>query len=176
MFCFFKVLAAPIAVIFASLVAAGVALYVGYRQSKTAESQAKTALDKLRFDLFEKRYAIYAAAKEAIEIAFKRRDEDQMPDELQAILSKFEESRFFFPESIHSFLDQLRQDIEQFLKTNYVDRQFKERNVGNESVAIRGEILRREANLLTLQEGLYVTKQHLPQVFASDLAFPQLTG
>jgi len=59
--------------------------------------------------------------------------------------------------------------------TNYTDRKYIELNAGNQSVEMRGEILKRQANLLTLQQELYETKQSLPQRFASDLAFPQLT-
>ena len=169
---FFKDFAGPIATIIAAVVAS----FFIRRQWQTAQQQAHTALDQLRYNLFEKRYAIYAAAREAIGIAFEKRDQDTMPHELDALFLRFEEARFFFPDHIHAFLDQLRKDIKAFLTKNYQHGRNAAQHTDPQSAEIRGVLLGEEAALLSMQEGLYVTSQALPKTFADVLAFPQLTG
>lgn len=166
-----KDFAGPIATIIASVTAA----YFIRRQWLTAQQQANTALDQLRYNLFEKRYAIYMAARNAIAITFDKRDQDTMPDELNALFLSFEESRFFFPDHIHLFLDQLRKDIRAFLQKNFLHRKNVAQHTDPQSADIRKVLLDEEAALLALEEELYVTSQTLPKTFADVLAFPQLT-
>lgn len=64
MYYFFKDFAGPLATIIASVIAG----YFIYRQSKTAEKQAETALDQLRYNLFEKRFAIYEDVKQLLKL------------------------------------------------------------------------------------------------------------
>src|SRR5215468_8689136 len=59
---FFKDFAAPIATVIAAITAA----YFVWRPWQTAQNQAATALDQLRYNLFEKRYAIYEDARELL--------------------------------------------------------------------------------------------------------------
>ena len=94
--CNIVTLAGPAATIIASAAAVFVTYRIGRGQQKIAEKQAATALDQLRYNLFEKRYAIYEAARKATKIAFERRDADKMPAELNALFLTFEEARFFF--------------------------------------------------------------------------------
>jgi hypothetical protein len=169
---FLKDFAGPIATIIASVTAA----YFVRRQWLVAQQQADTAVDQLRYNLFEKRYAIYAAAREAIAITFDSRDEDRMPDKLNDLFPNFEESRFFFPDHIHLFLDQLRKDIKTFLQKNYLHRKNRAQHADSQSADLRKVLLDEEAALLKLQEELYVTCQTLPNTFGDVLAFPQLTG
>jgi hypothetical protein len=167
-----KDFAGPVATIIASITAA----YFVRRQWLTAQQQADTALDQLRYSLFEKRYAIYVAARKAVAISFERRDEDQMPAELSALFLHFEEARFFFPDQIYLFLDQLRKDIRTFLQKNYLHRKNIAQHTDIQSADVRKVLLDEEAALLTLQEQLYITSQMLPKTFADVLAFPQLTA
>ncbi len=169
---FLKDFAGPIATIIAAIAAA---IFVG-RQWRTAQQQADTAKDQLRYNLFERRYAIYAAASKAIAITFDKRDEDRMPDELNALFLIFEESRFFFPDHIHLFLDQLRKDIQIFLQKNYLHRKNTAQHADSQRADIRKLLLDEEAALSKLEEQLYVTSRTLPKTFADVLAFPQLTG
>jgi hypothetical protein len=60
MYSFFKDFAVPISTIVASFTAAFTAAYFVRQQWKTAEKQAETAIDQLRWNLFTKRYAIAA--------------------------------------------------------------------------------------------------------------------
>jgi hypothetical protein len=83
-----KDFAGPGATVIASGVAAWITWYFASWQAATASRAVDIAHDRLRFDLFGKRYEIYEAARKAIE---------KMPDELNAIFLNFKESRFFFP-------------------------------------------------------------------------------
>ena len=160
----------------ATVIAAIAATYFVRRQWQTAQQQADTAKDQLRNSLFEKRYAIYVAARKAVAISFERRDEDQMPAELNALFLHFEEARFFFSDQIYLFLDQLRKDIKTFLQKNYLYRKNVAQHAGPQRADVRKVLLDEEAALLKLQEQLYITSQMLPKTFADVLAFPQLTG
>ncbi|WOJ90619.1 hypothetical protein RZS28_04820 [Methylocapsa polymorpha] len=64
----FKDFAGPIAIIIASVVAAFVAWRLGRTQANISKSQLRTSREKLRLDLFEKRYAVYVAARNFIDI------------------------------------------------------------------------------------------------------------
>jgi hypothetical protein len=116
--CNLVTLAGPAATIIAAIAAVSVTGYFAWHQKEIAKQQANTALDQLRYNLFEKRYAIHEAARKAIEIAFERCDDDHMPVELYALFLKFDESRFFFSEKICLFLEQLHKDIREFLGAN----------------------------------------------------------
>lgn len=173
---YFKDFAGPIATIVAAAVAVGVTAVFQWRQSRIVQRQTDIAFDQLRNNLFEKRYAIYTAAREAIAMTFEKRHQDTMPHELNGLFLRFEEARFFFPDHIHAFLDQLRKDIKAFLNKNYMHRKNAAQHKDPQSAAIRGVLLGEEADLLTMEEGLYVTSQALPKTFADVLSFPQLTG
>ncbi len=81
-----KAFAGPIATVIASITAAGVAIRFGVVQARIARNQAtiaaaqkdiaeaqlKIAFDKLKHDLFDKRYEIYLAAKGVIETLFNQ--------------------------------------------------------------------------------------------------------
>ncbi|MGO9758546.1 MAG: hypothetical protein ACLPNY_18245 [Roseiarcus sp.] len=167
-----KAFAAP----FATIVAAGVAAYFVRQQWKTAEKQAETAIDQLRWNLFAKRYAIYESAREAINLAFEKSDEDHMPNDLDALFLRFEEARFFFHDDIYLFLKELRNDIKRFLSLNYAHRQNRIRDDATQNVDLRKKLLDEESNILNLQQELYSTRMKMPARFGDVLNFPQLTG
>jgi hypothetical protein len=168
-----KDFAGPVATIIAATVAVFFTWRIGRGQLQIARRQADTALDQLRYNLFEKRYAIYEAARRAIAIAFAKRDDDKMPEELNELFLRFEESRFFFLPDICLFLEQLQKDIRNFLQENYNDRQSTKGKVITQG--LRQVLLEREAKLRELENALYVTQQNLPKTFEHALAFPQLT-
>lgn len=58
-----------IAPVIAALIAGFVAWRFGLKQTANSEQQAKTAKDKLRLDLFEKRLTVYEAAKNFLHTA-----------------------------------------------------------------------------------------------------------
>ena len=59
--------AGPASTIIASITAALITLFFALRQVRIATQQAETSLDQLRYNIFEKRYAIYTSAKDLIE-------------------------------------------------------------------------------------------------------------
>ena len=61
-----KDFAGPVATIIASITAALITYYFSSRQAQIAKQQADTALDQLRYNLFEKQYGIYETTKEMI--------------------------------------------------------------------------------------------------------------
>jgi len=177
-YCFLKDFAGPIATVIASIatiIASITAAYFVRRQWLTAQQQADTALDQLRYSLFEKRYAIYTAARNAITISLDRNDEDRMPAELNTLFLHFEEARFFFPDKIYLFLDQLRKDIKTFLSKNYLHRKHVAQWPDTQNDGQRKVLQDEESELLKLREQLYVTSQMLAKSFTDVLAFPQLT-
>jgi hypothetical protein len=66
-----RAFAGPAATVIASIVAAVFAA----AQWRVANAQKDIAYDKLKFDLFEKRYAIYVAAKDLLEYILQRKAE-----------------------------------------------------------------------------------------------------
>ncbi len=58
-----KDFAAPVVTLIAAVIAGLITLTFSRAQTRVSRSQRDIALDRLKFDLFEKRYAIYDAAK-----------------------------------------------------------------------------------------------------------------
>ena len=168
---------APTALTFiAAVVAVSVNIWFNKRQSATAMRAVDIAHDRLRFDLFDKRYEIYNAAKEAIEVALAKSNEDTEPSELRELFIKFNEAHFFFPKDIYVFLNQLRNNIITFLRKNSVHRKIKAANAETQDAQQRKAILEEEGKMLELQEQLYTELLGLPVTFAHVLSFLQLTG
>jgi hypothetical protein len=63
----FKDFAGPFVALVGALAAAFITLRFGREQARIAQSQRDIALDKLKHDLFDRRYAIYSATKELLE-------------------------------------------------------------------------------------------------------------
>ncbi len=67
-------------------------------QKEIAQSQRDIAYDRLKYDLFEKRYEIYLAAKELIEHVSKLPETKGMVDQrIVELKVKLIEARFFYP-------------------------------------------------------------------------------
>jgi hypothetical protein len=153
--CNLVTLAGPAATIIAAIAAVSVTAYFAWHQKQIAKQQANTALDQLRYNLFEKRCSIYEAARKAIEITFERCDDDHMPVELNALFLKFDEARFFFSEPICFFLEQLHKDIRAFLQDNHNHRHKAEsaKNL-SQNVEVRKMLLEEEGVLLDKKTAL----------------------
>jgi len=93
-----KDFAGPGATVAAAVTAAIITWLFGLRQSKIAQQQADTALDQLRYNLFEKRYAIYDSAKELIKLLIgEGMKQDFTAFKVIPHYVILEEARFFFP-------------------------------------------------------------------------------
>ena len=107
-----KAFAGPVATIVASLVAA---LFAA-AQVCVARAQKSIAYDKLKVDLFEKRYAIYQAAKELIE--YIRRGNGRRIEDTNFVRQhyiKLDEARFFFDYEIQYLLRNIMEECEAYL-------------------------------------------------------------
>lgn len=155
----------------ATALAAGGAFYLGWRfgrvQANAVSAQAEIALDKLKYDLFEKRYEIYSAAKVLIEKVIHVRSLDKSdPEEIRKLYIKLDESRFFFPSDIQKYLKDIEQTSEKLL-TLVGGREVLKLNEAQWATAA-DEI---GAISLVLQN-FYIG---LPEKFEQSLAFRQVT-
>src|SRR5260221_9615198 len=119
----FALWAGPLATVVASVTAAGVAATYGYfqyqlgrAQKAIAESQRDIAYDKLKFDLFAKRYEVYATAKKLIEhICSDAHPEDIDDSNVLEWRNKLAESGFFFSGQTKELLDLVAHLTERYL-------------------------------------------------------------
>src|SRR5262245_23327718 len=74
----FAPLLGPVATVIAAITAALITLTFGCIQARIARSQRDIALDKLKFDLFAKRYEIYATVRTYIEHVVKHQDVEKI--------------------------------------------------------------------------------------------------
>ena len=94
-----------ITALIAALIASGVALYIAHRftsiQATAAKHQADIAYDKLKYDLFEKRYKIYNEAKELITYVINHSQRKECTDsDLNQYYAILGEAPFFFPPKV----------------------------------------------------------------------------
>ncbi|TXN21785.1 MULTISPECIES: hypothetical protein [Methylobacterium] len=61
-YCFFKDFGGPLATVIGTIAAVTVTSIFAHSQATTAEAQARTASNKLKFDLFNLRFAAYSSA------------------------------------------------------------------------------------------------------------------
>ena len=151
-----KAFAAPIATIIASCVAA----YFVRQQWRTAEKQAETAIDQLRWNLFSKRYAIYNDVKQLLKLLLNDTQKPNFsPFDAAQHYVVMDEAVFFFSPEICGWLESLQKDCQNFLEVN----------------AARGTAeydTREYARLTTLLLNHF---RDMPERFRTELSFRQLT-
>jgi hypothetical protein len=89
--------------------AVSAAYIVGVRQQKIAERQVLILQRQLSSELFERKYAVYAATLDLIKEALQVRDFPEKSD--PEFLSQREKAKFLFPEEVGNQLDQIRNKI-----------------------------------------------------------------
>lgn len=157
MYWFFKDFAAPIATIIASAVAA----YFVRQQWITAEKQANTALDQLRYNLFEKRYAIYDDVKQLLRLLLNEAHKKEFrPFDVAAHYVVIDEAMFFFSSETCDWLRSVKADCQKFLELN----------------AAEGTTEYNSKEATAAQLKLLDDFNALPERFRSELSFRQLTG
>lgn len=103
---FFKDFAGPTATIIAAIAAVSVTVYFAWHQKKIAKEQADIAREKLRLDLFEKRFRVFDAARKLLcEVAVHRRASD---DNLRAFVIGTAEAVFLFDDDLSGYLVEIR--------------------------------------------------------------------
>ena len=172
-----KDFAVPVATVIAAIVAAGITWHFGrtqariaHTQAEIAKSQAAIAYDKLKFDLFERRYMIFQAAKSLIQYVTRLKHANEIDhhkiDDLQAQL---EEARFFFEMDIQVYLAELgaRSTSCVYWLTEMAKISSTEDKAAWESVAEK---------MGTDWKRLVEMYNDLPNTFHSALAFGQVAG
>ena len=157
----------PLATIFAAIIAVLVTGTLGFAQWRTARTQKDIAYDKLKLDLFDKRYAIYQAAL-SLSRAFMSSSKgisEKRFDELQYTL---QEAYFLFPANvvdltrrIHTLAFDWQQQAEAL---DSIDNPL--------SVELREEMLQKQKLILREMGTLRIM---VDGVFVPELSFKQMT-
>jgi hypothetical protein len=172
----------PLATILAAVAAVFVTRQLGKHQIRIAESQAKTAeaqrdiaavqrdiaFDKLKHDLFEKRYEIYVAAKGIMERVIRAGTERPINDfELLNMRIKLDEGRFFFPpKSVALF-----EIIDRLTTQHEVARLRWERENDNDVVRVeQGDVM---ADAIQKISNIH---REFPGLMQEEMQFSQLTS
>lgn len=150
MYYFFKDFAGPLATVIASVIA-GVFIY---RQWKTAEKQAETALDQLRYNLFEKRFAIYEDVRQLLNSLRYGPDCDGF--KVGKHFTVMDKAIFFFSPETCAWLQSLQDDCVKFLEAR-------------ESKSTNPTEYERSSRHLSEQY------RRMPERFQKELGFRQLT-
>jgi hypothetical protein len=153
---FLKDFAGPIATIIASITAA----YFVRRQWRTAQQQADTALDQLRYNLFAKRYAIYDDVKRLLRLLLN--DSDKPDFRAFDVIPHYvvmDEAIFFFSPETCAWLESVQRDCQAFLEA-HASRNTPEYNSTEYNSA---------------QRKLLDDFHALPDRFRHELSFRQLT-
>ena len=169
MYSFFKDFAGPLATLLAAITAVVVTVLFNLQQLRIARSQRDIAHDKLKFDLFNNRYAIYEAAKSLIEyVSFISDIEKTDANRIRTLYVTLDEARFYFPSDICKHLRELHDRCERFFehlaerdRINLDDR---------EKWSQMAEVLASDQSAL---RAIYAS---LPATFESSLAFKQITS
>jgi hypothetical protein len=113
---FLKDFAGPIATMIAACVAAGITFFFNRSQTRIASLQADVAIEKLNFDLFERRYALYVSARQLLEyLAVHREFEKIDHTKIRSFYVTLDEGRFFLPDAVRKFLEELQNACEEYL-------------------------------------------------------------
>ena len=177
---FFEKFAGPIATVFAAMTAAGVTIGFGVIQSRIARSQATSAAaqkdiakaqldiayDKLKVDLFDKRYEIYMAAKALIERVFTTSPVNHADPELKRLRLKVDEARFFFPPDTRAFCEEIEATVYSILVAAQAVTGYDENRP--ERIELRDQQAQAEIKLSNIYS-------ELAKRFERDLGFEQLT-
>jgi hypothetical protein len=86
-----------------AVIAAAIAATIQYRQWKTANAAAQTAKNKLKLDLFERRFDVFTAASEVIEMCSGEIDNTTKPP--KDLLYRLSGAEFLFNQAIGDYLD-----------------------------------------------------------------------
>lgn len=164
----------PAATFFAAASAILVTCYFSRIQAEIAEAQKNIAAaqrdiaaDKLKHDLFGKRYEIYCAARSLIKSARQYSYEKPPSEKIVDLKVKLDEARFFFPKDIQA----LAREIESTCEAVMTQIDERTHQTPNDSVAW-------SASAVQVTEGQAKLQRlfgELSARFERDLGFDQLT-
>lgn len=161
-----KDFAGPLATVCAAATAVGVTLYFNQRSIALARTQRDIALDKLRFDAWEKRYD--SQARELLSYLAQQYDFENIDSaKIRELRVKIDEARFFFGPSVRTFLSKIDNASETFLMN--LSARYGAYEADDELIA---ELADKLANDTKLIRTLYA---EMPEQFEHSLRLSQLT-
>lgn len=168
---YIKAFAGPVATVIASSVAG----YFAYAQVQVARSQRNIAKDKLKYDLFEKRYAVYAAIRHITGnwMDFKK-ENGRLGKEVNNYISIVSEAQFFFDNRTMNQIDIINDKINH-LTTLEAMQEALTHKYSAFSQDVTDQRIANSGKLVDAHKQLYEIHLQLPDKFASALAFEQLT-
>lgn len=101
---------------FLTPVVAGVGIYFGFAQLKIRRTQAEINKYRLKHELFDRRYEIYEAAKELINIALNTAELEYA--HINPVALKTRGAIFIFGDDIVKYVDRLHKDAIQLIVLN----------------------------------------------------------
>lgn len=162
-----KDFAGPIATITAAMAAVIVTVFFNRRQVAIAATQRDIALDKLKHDVFERRYEIYISARSFMEDVLHQSDFEKIDNaRIREFRVKLDEARFFFGPDIRDYIGEIDAAAERLL----VALGEKWQNPGRNEPAWSRTMKKLGDNSAKLST-MYA---ELPQKFESSLRFDQL--
>lgn len=170
-----KDFAGPVATIIASATAATITYKFGKAQQRIAGEQATTAAaqkdiayDKLKWDLFGKRYEIYSTAGELIDhINGATFDRPSGGSKIIAMMRKLDEARFFFPRPEAAVFA----TVGRWVEVHEIALSRRNLNQDNDDVRIQaGEQAAAASNALSQ------LRVELPALMEEELGFAQVTS
>lgn len=165
---FFKDFAAPFATISAASAAVAVTFYLNKRQVDISATQRDIALDKLKFDAWEKRYEIYTQARTLLYYVAQQNDFEKIDSaRIRTLRIKMDEARFFFGPTVRTFLDEVDKTSEDFL-SNLSDRYAMHEADDEVWKSINEKLLNNTRKISALYADM-------PQQFEKSLRLSQLT-
>ena len=169
MYAILKDFAGPVATLVAAVTAIVVTTIFSRSQLLIARSQRDIAYDKLKFDLFKERSAIYKATRDLLEyVPFVTDIAKSDATKIRSLYITLDEARFFFPPDICRHLDAIHERCEAFF-THLAERDRISID-DNEKWAELADTLAKD------QAALRAYFAELPKTFATSLAFDQLTA
>ena len=138
---------------------------IAREQAETAKVEKDIAYDRLKYDLFEKRYEVYDAAKRLIEAIFAKTPIDVADPKIRELRLKLDEAQFFFPTDTRVFCEYIEQQIYEVLTVSRVLQTV------NENHPDREKLQEKQATAEIELSKLY---EQLPQTFERDLGFAQM--
>jgi type II secretory pathway pseudopilin PulG len=159
-----KDFAGPVATIIASIAVALITwrfaswqARIAQQQADTAKQQATTAFDQLRYNLFEKRFAIYNTARELVALVVNK--SNAQGSDVVPLHAKLNEAEFFFSKDICNWLRKLREDCDNLLVL---------RSTAHLPTAPASEIATRSTRLVDILV-------EMPHRFENELGFRHVT-
>jgi L-rhamnose isomerase len=127
MYQFLKDFAGPFATVIAAVAAVCVTVYFGRHQKMIAEEQAHIASEKLRHDLYDRRYRVFDAARRLLaQIVSQKNASD---DALRAFVIDTDDAVFLFDDDMAA---QLKEIHKRAQRLQFFQHQIESTPVGHE--------------------------------------------